>query len=539
MGCWPMRKAITTVMVFMAIIGMAVTPAMGADIGGVEKGLTGGAGGVAGFVRYSTPDYVTDYDEGPGFYVHFEDGEYSSLQDWADSSDQREIKYSDNGSDYALVAMPAGHTGASTVDRILGNGLLAKGYVEFIDVNVDVEVIEPVSLKDEGEAWAKPGNRLTRFGYNDQFTSEGVGFDGDTNETTLGDSINKTNPDASYTGAGVRVAVLDTGINTYDGRVFGNGTAGSSLRIVQAKNFVTDENGTSANNFDNVSDGANSMHGTWVSAAIAGNHSNATYQGVAPNADLLVGKVLADDGSGDMQDVVRGIEWASDHNADIISMSLGSMIYSPTVAHEVEEFLDNGGKAVILAAGNNRQTTRYLASPSDIPQQGVVTVAASTPEKAPNALSMYFSAVGPDHGIDGSRLKTRGQEPDIAAPGANITANIPNTHSSLVDKTLSGTSMATPIVAGHVALYLEAHPNTDTSDIVSDMDGTASPMPKAGVTEVGAGMIDGTNFTARNNRSVTQEGKRNSESKNRDVANRAFSNDQRGFWASMARRAGV
>jgi subtilisin family serine protease len=221
-------------------------------------------------------------------------------------------------------------------------------------------------------------------------------------------------------GRNVRVAVLDTGIDTDHPDL--------SPAISAQRDFtgegIEDTNG----------------HGTHCAGVIAARETNnAGLTGVAPEAELIIGKVLGEDGGTD-QRVADAIIWAADKGADIISMSLGGPGSSMELFNAVHNTLARG-VCIICAAGN--EGSLHI---NDIGYPGrygsVITVAA--------------------HDFDGNRagFSSQGGEIDFMAPGTNV-------WSTYLDggyATLSGTSMATPFVAGIAALIISKHHAEDANN---------------------------------------------------------------------------
>jgi subtilisin family serine protease len=215
---------------------------------------------------------------------------------------------------------------------------------------------------------------------------------------------------AKSKGAGVRVAVLDTGIDVthpdFKGAIAG----------------VKDFSGSAWGMSDRQG------HGTHTAGTIAARNNSRGVVGVAPLCDLLIGKVLGDDGSGSDQSVAAGIEWACAQGADIISMSLGSPDPSPVIQAALARAVA-GGKLIVVAAGNEgpgRNTVGY-----------------------PAAWSKLALAVGAvDRRGQVASFSSRGPEVDIMAPGVAVPSCWPGGDYAFLD----GTSMATPFVAGTLAL---------------------------------------------------------------------------------------
>ncbi|OQY19021.1 MAG: hypothetical protein B6I34_10040 [Anaerolineaceae bacterium 4572_32.1] len=194
-------------------------------------------------------------------------------------------------------------------------------------------------------------------------------------------------------GAGIKVAIVDTGIDTehpdFEGRI-------RATRDFSGKGSVADGHG----------------HGTHVASTVAGSGaaSDGKYVGVAPEALLYVAKVLKDDGGGMMSDVMAGIEWAADEGAQVINLSLGAPgpgdgndALSSLCDAAVEEGI------VICAAAGNSGPGASTVGPPGVARQ-VITIGAA--DKSDNIAG--FSSRGPT--ADG-RTK-----PDIVFPGVDIVA---------------------------------------------------------------------------------------------------------------------
>ncbi|MEU6371633.1 S8 family serine peptidase [Streptomyces sp. NPDC046909] len=256
-----------------------------------------------------------------------------------------------------------------------------------------------------------------------------------------------------YDGKGVKVAVLDTGIDTTHPDLKGQVTA--------AKNFTS-----AATTGDKVG------HGTHVASTIAGTgaKSGGKYKGVAPGAKLLNGKVLDDSGEGDDSSILAGMEWAAEQGADIISLSLGGtdMPGVDSLESTVDKLSEEKGILFTIAAGNEgdsgAQTIDSPGSAADALTVGAVDVHDKLAD---------FSSLGPT--ADGA-LK-----PDVTAPGVDITAA--SAKGSEIAKeygenppgyvTISGTSMATPHVAGAAALLKQAHPDWTFKELKAALVGSA------------------------------------------------------------------
>ncbi|MFH0345359.1 serine protease Isp [Bacillus vallismortis] len=218
-------------------------------------------------------------------------------------------------------------------------------------------------------------------------------------------------------GKNVKIAVLDTGCDISHPDL--------KNQVIGGKNFTDDDGGKE----DVISD--YNGHGTHVAGTIAANDSNGGIAGVAPEASLLIVKVLGGaNGSGQYKWIINGINYAVEQKADIISMSLGG----PNDVPELEEAVKNAvknGVLVVCAAGNegdgNERTEElsYPAAYNEVIAVGSVSVARE--------LSEFSNA---------------NKEIDLVAPGESILSTLPNKKYGK----LTGTSMAAPHVSGALAL---------------------------------------------------------------------------------------
>ncbi len=277
---------------------------------------------------------------------------------------------------------------------------------------------------------------------------------------------------AGLTGDGVEVAVLDTGVDADHPDLAG--------QVSAAKDFTDSESGTDDRH----------GHGTHVAATVAGSSAAGKYRGVAPEADLLIGKVLGDGGSGSNSQIIAGMEWAAEEGAAVVTMSLGSGPSDGTdpMSLALDRISEEHGTLFVVAAGNDGG-------------QGDV----SAPSTAPTALSV--AAVDRDESLAdfssrGPRAGDGGLKPEISAPGVGIVAARADdtTMGAPVDDlhtAASGTSMATPHVAGAAVLLAQRHPDWTGQQLKDALVSTARPNPDLGVYEQGAGRVDLTRATAQ------------------------------------------
>ncbi|MEH7238812.1 S8 family serine peptidase [Bacillus sp. JJ1562] len=238
----------------------------------------------------------------------------------------------------------------------------------------------------------------------------------------------------------VKVAVLDTGI---------------------------DHNHPSLANFVNTSLGRSYVggttmdvqgHGTHVAGTIA---SYGSVSGVMQNATLIPVKVLGDNGSGSLYGITQGILYAADIDADVINMSLGGGGYNQGMDEAVQTATAQGTIVVAASGNDGASSISYPAAYSS-----VIAVGSVTSSRTRSSFSNYGSGL------------------ELMAPGSNIYSTYPNSRYS----TLSGTSMATPHVAGVAGLVRAANPNISVSQARQILRDTAQAA--GSFTQYGYGIVD-------------------------------------------------
>ncbi|MFF0741676.1 S8 family serine peptidase [Streptomyces sp. NPDC004111] len=267
---------------------------------------------------------------------------------------------------------------------------------------------------------------------------------------------------AGYDGKGTKVAVLDTGADAEHPDLKG--------RIVAAQNFT-----------DSADTGDVQGHGTHTSSTVGGSGaaSGGKKKGVAPGTQLLNGKVLNDGGSGAESWIIAGMQWAVDQKADVVSMSLGSQ--EPTdctdpMSTAAEELAKSKQTLFVVAAGNLGPRMNSVSSPGCAP--GVLTVGAVDRDDS----TAQFSSRGPT--VGSHTLK-----PEIAAPGVAISAASAGGRGNQAYRSMSGTSMATPHVAGAAAVVKQAHPDWTAQQVKAALVSAAKQVP-GDVRETGGGRLD-------------------------------------------------
>ncbi|GAA3499614.1 S8 family serine peptidase [Streptomyces prasinosporus] len=264
--------------------------------------------------------------------------------------------------------------------------------------------------------------------------------------------------EAGYDGKGVKIAVLDTGVDATHPDLKGQVTA--------SKNF------TSAPTTGDVVG-----HGTHVASIAAGTgaQSKGAFKGVAPGAKILNGKVLDDAGFGDDSGILAGMEWAAAQGADIVNMSLGGMDTPETDPLEAAVDKLSAEKGILFAIAAGNEGPQSIGSPGSA-DSALTVGAVDDKDKLAD-----FSSTGP-------RLGDGAVKPDLTAPGVDITAASAKGNDIAKEvgekpagyMTISGTSMATPHVAGAAALLKQQHPEWKYAELkgaltASTKDGKYTP----------------------------------------------------------------
>ncbi len=259
-----------------------------------------------------------------------------------------------------------------------------------------------------------------------------------------------------YTGKGVVVAVLDTGVD-YNHNDLKNNIWTNSGEI--ANNGIDDDGNGYIDDFYGWNfDGNNnntldeSGHGTHVSGTIAGTNNDFGVTGIAYDAQIMPVKVLDNSGSGSTTSVANGIRYAVDNGADVINLSLGSSSSSSIIESAIE-YASSQGVTVVMAAGNDgRNRPAYPARFAD--EYGIAVGAIDRDEN----MARFSNR-------SGSTALTY-----VTAPGVDIYSTFPNNRYDFN----SGTSMATPHVSGVVALMLSANPSLNSKQIRQIFEETSS-----------------------------------------------------------------
>jgi subtilisin family serine protease len=271
-------------------------------------------------------------------------------------------------------------------------------------------------------------------------------------------------PTTGFTGRGVKVAVLDTGLDAAHPDM--------GARAVESASFVRGEGPQDALG-----------HGTHCAGTLCGpvETQGPTRYGVAPEVELYVGKVLGDDGRGREGDVLAGIDWAVERGCRIVSMSLGSRPvpgeHFSAVFEDVAAELAASAPGVVLvaAAGNDSDRRRGRVAPVGRPASCPSAVAVAAVDRRLEVAWFSNAGAGPGAG-----------QIDVAGPGVDVLSAYPQPRGPYA--ALDGTSMATPHVAGVLALLAESRPQAGVPELVGELSRLARRLPAPSV-DVGSGLV--------------------------------------------------
>jgi serine protease AprX len=331
-------------------------------------------------------------------------------------------------------------------------------------------------------------------------------FDSRTSLTVGAVAVNQS---MGLTGAGIGVAVIDSGVATWHDDLTSRSTAQYPYGDQRVSAFVDFVNGALAPYDDNG-------HGTHVAGLIAGNgyDSNGQKAGVAPDADLVVLKVLDANGTGSISNVIAALEWVlanhATYNIRVVNLSVGAAIresyWTDPLTLAAKRVVD-AGVVVVSAAGNFGKNTAGLPQYGGVNAPGnapwVLTVGASSTNGTITRLDdtmANFSSRGPTY-LDWSA------KPDLVAPGVGLVslADAGSTFYAanaqyLVSGSmltayqpylsLSGTSMAAPVVSGTIALMLQANPSLTPNAVKAILQYTAQINEAYDVLTEGAGFLN-------------------------------------------------
>jgi serine protease AprX len=300
----------------------------------------------------------------------------------------------------------------------------------------------------------------------------------DSNVFTLLDVANQTMEsyfphDKGYYGNGIGVAVIDTGVAPHDDLIKPQNRLIAFKDYVNGKTEAYDDNG----------------HGTHVAGIIAGNgySSKGKYKGVAPKANIIGLKALDENGGGSTSDIISALSFVIEnkdlYNIKIVNLSLGTPAHNnpekDPLVRAVEKCVD-AGIVVVTAAGNSGPNEKTILSPGV--SNKVITVGAvddkRTSDPSDDTIAKFSSRGPTPHGI---------QKPDLVASGVNINS-ISNTKLDSYTS-LSGTSMATPLISGSLALLFNRYGELSPEDYKKKLIDACYPLNEP-VQSQGAGMLN-------------------------------------------------
>ncbi|HET7310485.1 MAG TPA: S8 family serine peptidase [Mycobacteriales bacterium] len=289
-----------------------------------------------------------------------------------------------------------------------------------------------------------------------------------------------------YTGKGVGVALIDTGVVNVKGLTSGNVVNGPDLSLDNPSTQLRDLDGFG--------------HGTHMAGIIAGNDGTLSgFKGVAPGAKLVSIKTGANSGAVDVSQVIAAIDWVAQHHADngwnvrVINLSYGTdgvQSYQIDPLAAAVEHAWKAGVVVVVSGGNTGTTRSTLDNPAIDPY--VIAVGADDTQSTTSPTDDTI----PDFSARGSAAR----HVDLVAPGQSIVSLrnpgsvIDTEYPSAVVNTRffkgSGTSQATAVVSGAVALLLQQHPSYTPDQVKAALMASAEPLPQAGSQDRGAGLLN-------------------------------------------------
>ncbi|MFH0819177.1 MAG: S8 family serine peptidase [Patescibacteria group bacterium] len=340
--------------------------------------------------------------------------------------------------------------------------------IKSLDKNTEQLINE---LKDNSNIQSVQPNYI--YHIESQTSPWGIGSDG--TNATLAKSTNHVS------GAGIIVAVIDTGVNYNHEDLDQNmwipatGKCLISSALISCPNHGWDFIDSSDNDpFDD------NGHGTHVAGTIAAEDNDLGVIGVAPDAQIMALKALDENGSGSSSDIIESINFAVDNGANIINLSIGGYEYASLENQAISDAWE-AGITVVSAAGNDSENIPSFpaAFEKSIAVGAVIeNQTDNNPSENMDTKLAYFS----NYGFN-----------DVVAPGLKIL-------STLNDGTYgyySGTSMATPHISGVVALIKEAHPSFTPDQIKTVLKATATDLGQTGSDRYfGSGLADALSATA-------------------------------------------
>lgn len=272
----------------------------------------------------------------------------------------------------------------------------------------------------------------------------------------------------NYTGKGIDVCILDTGLETSH--------PDFSAEVIEGKSFIDGEDWNRDPN----------GHGTHCAGVAAGNtrSDNGKRYGIARDCNLKIAKVLADNGRGTTSSVIDAIDWAITKKFRILSLSLASPVKlddQPSVLFETigERALENN--CLIIAAAGNDSNRPQIPQPVSMPANSKSIVAVGAIDAQMKIARFSNAGLNP----------STGGSINVCAPGVDIISSYPKNakNKNNLYYSMSGTSMAAPHVSGLAALYMEQFPNKSAKEIWELIENKARPIEGIKYRDIGNGLI--------------------------------------------------
>ncbi|MBM7417637.1 MULTISPECIES: S8 family peptidase [Chryseobacterium] len=272
---------------------------------------------------------------------------------------------------------------------------------------------------------------------------------------------------ALYTGKGIDVCILDTGLEMSHPDFSSREIEGKSF--IQGEDWSKDPNG----------------HGTHCTGISAGNLRSDTGKryGIAKDCNLKIAKVLSDKGKGTTSSVIDAIDWAITKKFRILSLSLASPVSlneKPSVLFEAVGMRALENNCLIIAAAGNDSNRPSLPKPVSAPANSLSIMAVAAIDGQMRVAKFSNGGLNP----------STGGNINVCAPGVDIFSSYPkNTKNKNYYFALSGTSMATPHVSGLAALYMEQFPDLSAKEIWELIEKNAKPIEGLKYRDIGSGLI--------------------------------------------------
>ena len=310
--------------------------------------------------------------------------------------------------------------------------------------------------------------------------------------------------DLGLTGEGVLVGVIDTGVNFHKDIANSLWDGGEEYPNHGYNTFE---------NSHNVTDGFN--HGTHCAGIICGDGTSGTQIGVAPDATIICVKVMDDAGSGNANSVCSGIEFAIEHGADVLNMSLGFPNASNSTREALRQTYENALEAkvaIVTAVGNDGMLNLTFPVPNSVRVPGGCPPPWLHPDQQanPGGLSACIAVGAVNSSNKVADFSSRGPftwqttayedypylpgreigliRPDVCAPGVNI-VSCSNKNSGGY-ASMDGTSQATPCVTGVICLMLQKKSHLTPAQICEALETTATKLSETKSNETGSGCVN-------------------------------------------------